>query len=197
MMRVLVLYAHPLADSYHGALHRTVVERLTAAGHEVDDCDLYQEGFDPVLSAEERRRYFEPEQARDRVQPYIDRVFAAQGLVFCFPVWCYGMPAILKGFMDRVMIPGVSFRLEDDGAVRPNLAHIRALSVVATYGRSRLEALYFADPPRMTMTRYFRWFLARDARVASRAHYNIHKTAGARLQRFHDRVASHMDGFGG
>ena len=65
-----------------GLTHYALVlaEGQKAAGHEVDDCDLYQDGFDTVLSAEERRRYFEPEQARDGVQPYIDRLYAAQGL---------------------------------------------------------------------------------------------------------------------
>jgi putative NADPH-quinone reductase len=48
-MRVLVLFAHPLADSFHAALHRDVLAALHAAGHTVDDLDLYAEGFDPVL----------------------------------------------------------------------------------------------------------------------------------------------------
>jgi NAD(P)H dehydrogenase (quinone) len=50
-MRVLVLHAHPVAESYNGFLHRLIVERLKAKGHEVDDCDLYAEGFDPRLTA--------------------------------------------------------------------------------------------------------------------------------------------------
>jgi NAD(P)H dehydrogenase (quinone) len=50
-MRVLVIYAHPLADSLAAALHRVIIGALRHAGHEVDDCDLYAEGFDPALSA--------------------------------------------------------------------------------------------------------------------------------------------------
>ena len=56
-MRVLVLYAHPLPDSFAAALHRTVVAALQRGGHQVDDCDLYAEGFDPVLTAAERAVY--------------------------------------------------------------------------------------------------------------------------------------------
>ena len=56
-MRVLLIHAHPLADSLAAALHRVIIETLRHAGHEVDDCDLYAEGFDPVLSASERRAY--------------------------------------------------------------------------------------------------------------------------------------------
>lgn len=194
-MRILVLYAHPRSDSFHAALHRTVVERLGAAGHEVDDCDLYGEGFDPVLSADGRGRYFDPERNTADVQPYVDRLFAAQGIVFCFPVWCFGPPAILKGFMDRVMVPGVSFRMDDAGTLRPNLQHIRSVAAVVTYGRSRWEAMVLGDPPRRIIKRYFRWFVARNARIAYLAQYNLHKIEDARLAHFQDRVARHMDDF--
>jgi putative NADPH-quinone reductase len=56
-MRVLVIYCHPVETSYNAALHHSVLEGLRSAGHEVDDCDLYAEGFNPVLSREERLGY--------------------------------------------------------------------------------------------------------------------------------------------
>ena len=56
-MRALVLYAHPVPDSFSAALHRTVVSTLDSRGWEIDDCDLYAEGFNPVLTEEERRNY--------------------------------------------------------------------------------------------------------------------------------------------
>ena len=58
-MNVLVLYAHPVESSFNAALHRLIVERLTGAGHAVDDCDLYAENFDPRLTREERLTYHE------------------------------------------------------------------------------------------------------------------------------------------
>ena len=56
-MRFLVIYAHPVKDSFVSALHQCAVTALKGAGHEVDDCDLYAEGFQPVLSREERIAY--------------------------------------------------------------------------------------------------------------------------------------------
>ena len=56
-MRVLVIYAHPLADSLAAALHRVILETLRRGGHQIDDCGHYAESFDPVLSAAERRAY--------------------------------------------------------------------------------------------------------------------------------------------
>ncbi|MDP3896467.1 MAG: NAD(P)H-dependent oxidoreductase, partial [Mesorhizobium sp.] len=56
-MKVLVLHAHPVETSYNAALHRLILERLSARGHEIDDCDLYAEDFDPRLTREERLHY--------------------------------------------------------------------------------------------------------------------------------------------
>ena len=108
-MRVLLLFCHPVEDSYHAALHRTACSALERAGHEVDDCDLYAEGFCPVLSREERIGYHDIGSNCAPVRGYVERLLAAEALVLCFPVWNFGPPAMLKGFLDRVFLPGVSF----------------------------------------------------------------------------------------
>ncbi|NNM71476.1 NAD(P)H-dependent oxidoreductase [Enterovirga aerilata] len=193
-MRVLVVFAHPLQDSLHGSLHREIVSTLRQAGHEVDDCDLYAEGFEPVLTPAARARYFDPERNREGVEGYVARLFAAEALVLCFPVWCFGPPAILKGFMDRVMIPGVSFALGPDGRMHPNLRHIRKLVAVTSYGRPRLDAWWIGDPPRKLVTRYLRWFIARGAPVRYLGLYDLHRSE-ARLRTFRDRVLAEMGRF--
>jgi putative NADPH-quinone reductase len=167
---------------------------LRAAGHEVDDCDLYAEGFDPVLDADSRRRYFDLATNRQGVEPYVERLFAAEAVVLCFPVWCFGPPAILKGFMDRVMIPGVSFALNAQGVMQSNLRHIKRLVAVTTYGRDRLESWWLGDPPRKMVTRYLRWFVAPDAAVRYLPLYGLHKKEGSVQQAFVARVGREMDG---
>jgi NAD(P)H dehydrogenase (quinone) len=191
-MKVLLLTAHPLRESFHGALCETIASALQEAGHDVVACDLYADGFDPVLRAEGRRAYFDPSRNRAGVEHYIEQVFAAEALVLCFPIWCFGPPAILKGFMDRVFVPGVSFALGDDGRMHPNLRHIRRLVAVTTYGRPRLDAWWVGDPPRKLVTRYLRWFLARDARVRYLALYDLHRTEGRRHDGFLRRVRAEM-----
>src|SRR5271169_1407815 len=126
-MRVLVLYAHPVETSFVAALHRQAVEALRARGHEVDDCDLYAEGFNPIMSRQERLDYHDTSLNRAPVAPYVERLLAAEGLVFAHPVWNYGFPAILKGFVDKVFLPGVSFHLAADGSYTPSLRHIHRL----------------------------------------------------------------------
>ena len=173
-MRVLVLYAHPSPESYGAALHDTVLAALREAGHEVDDCDLYAEGFDPVLSREERLGYHEVPANTAPVAGYVARLQAAEALVLCFPVWNFGYPAILKGFFDRVFLPGVSFRLVD-GKVRPNLWNIRRLAAVTTYGGSRWRALLMGDPPRKLVCRVLRAVCHPGARPLYLAHYDMNR----------------------
>ena len=75
------------------------------------------EGFNPVLTADERRHYHDETRNQAPVADYVRRVLAAEALVFCHPTWCFGLPAILKGFLDRVFMPGVSFKLENGKAL--------------------------------------------------------------------------------
>jgi len=190
-MRVLVLFAHPLDDSFHAALHRTAVAALRAAGHAVDDCDLYAESFNPVLSAEERRHYHDLSRNRDPVAPYVARLQAAEALVLCFPTWCFGPPAILKGFFDRVLLPGVSFNLED-GIAKPALTNIRHLAAVVTYGRPRYMAWWVGDPPRRIVTRYLHWLTGKRATRHYFAHYHMNKATPESRSRFIARVDAGM-----
>jgi NAD(P)H dehydrogenase (quinone) len=194
-MRILVVFAHPLDDSFNAALHRTVVTALREAGHEVDDCDLYAEGFNPVLSAEERRYYHDETRNRAPVAGYVERLLAAEALILCHPTWCFGPPAILKGFFDRVLLPGVSLTLQD-GKARPALLHIKHLGSVVTYGRSRLMAVWMGDPPRRILTRYLYWLTGKRATRTYLAQYNMNTVTEAQCKRFIARVDDAMRRFG-
>jgi NAD(P)H dehydrogenase (quinone) len=112
-MRVLVVYAHPVEGSFVAALHRCVVTTLKEAGHEVDDCDLYAEGFQPALTRDERRAYHDLDANRTIAPKEVERLKRCEGLVLVFPTWWYGMPAMLKGYIDRVWLPGVAFELKN------------------------------------------------------------------------------------
>jgi putative NADPH-quinone reductase len=191
MTRALVLYAHPCEESFSAALHRCVVDRLTARGWQVDDCDLNAEGFSPVLTAAERRAYHDAGGNTAPVQDYVDRVQAAQALILVFPVWNFGFPAILKGFFDRVFLPGVSFRLEE-GFVRPNLTHIRKLAAVTTYGGTRTRALLAGDPPRHVVKRAI-WHVCRPDRMRYLALYDMNRATEPQRAAFLARVGREMD----
>ncbi|TPM38526.1 NAD(P)H-dependent oxidoreductase [Mesorhizobium sp. B2-3-4] len=194
MMNILVLYAHPVETSFNAGLHRTIVERLTAAGHAVDDCDLYAEDFDPRLTRQERLGYHDQRGPDDAVASYIERLQKAEGLVLSFPVWNYGYPAILKGFFDRVFLPGVSFKLVD-GKVRPTLHNIRRLTAVTTYGGSRFRAMLMGDPPRKIVKRMLRATIKPGAPVSYLAHYSMNLSTDDTRKSFMTKVAASMDVF--
>lgn len=186
-MRVLLLHAHPARDSFSVRLRDVVRATLEAEGHDVDLCDLYAEGFDPVLSADERGRYHDPARNQAGVEAYVQRLAGAEALVLCFPVWCFGFPAILKGFFDRVFLPGVSMALEG-GKPRPLLTRVRAVVGVATYGRTRRMAWWVGDPPRKMVTRYLRWFVRPGAAVRYLALYDMNNATAADREAFTARV---------
>ena len=194
-MRVLVLYSHPVETSFNAALHAQVVAGLIDAGHEVDDCDLDAEGFDPVLSREERLGYHDVPSNRRRLQSHVDRLQRAEALVLCFPTWCFGLPAMLKGYFDRVFMPGVAFDLSDPANVKPSLTHLRRIAAVVTYGRPRWVAWWMGDPPKKIVTRYLRRLTGNQARVDYLADYHMKVATRPELDRFRERVGAAMARF--
>ena len=153
LMRVLVIFAHPLGDSYAATLRDTVVAALEAGAHSVDLCDLYQEDFDPILSAQEWRDYENTSENTRAVSRHVERLRHAEGIVFVFPSWWYGMPAILKGYFDRVWLPGVAFEFGPQ-AIRPLLMSIRMFGVVTTTGAPEwFTRIYMGNPSRKVLMR--------------------------------------------
>jgi NAD(P)H dehydrogenase (quinone) len=124
-------------------------------GHEVDAIDLYRDGFDPVMSEAERLNYHDLELNRRPVEDYVERLLKAEALVLVYPVWNYGFPAILKGWIDRVFLPGVSFGWSTARCGRPCTTSTK-LVVVTTYGGSRLRTWLMGDPPRKLANRMLR-----------------------------------------
>ncbi len=193
-MRTLVVFAHPVETSFAAAAHRTIVESLKAAGHEVDDCDLYAEGFNPVLSREERLNYHDTEICTKPVQAYVDRLRAADALVLAFPVWNYGYPAIMKGFFDRVFLPGVSFKLAN-GRTWPNMQNIRRLAAVVTYGGDRWRTWLMGDPPKKVVKRAVRAVCHPLTKTRYIALHDMNRNSEAVCAAFLEKVAREMRAF--
>ncbi|MBV8474305.1 MAG: NAD(P)H-dependent oxidoreductase [Hyphomicrobiales bacterium] len=191
-MRTLVLFAQPVETSFNAALHATVVTTLRKRGHEVDDCDLNAEGFDPVMHRKERLDYHDTGKNRAHVEAYVDRLLAAEALALVFPVWNMGFPAILKGFLDKVFLPGVSFTLTPEGAYTPCLHNIKRLSGVATYGSDRLTSFLMGDPPRRVVKRMLRSLIAPRSRCEYLAHYDMNHTKPARRAAFIKEVEANF-----
>lgn len=175
-MRVLVVYAHPNPQSYVGSLHRAVLSGLASSGHEADAIDLYREGFDPVMPLQQRQAYYKPGENSASVQPYVDRLRAAEGVVFVYPTWWQGSPAILKGFLDRTLLPSVAFAMQD-GKMVPRLLNVRRIDVVTTYGAPWwMSNLYLMRADRSFIARGMRRFCHPGTRVGWHGIWGMNQT---------------------
>jgi len=191
-MRVLYLYCHPLPESFHAAILKESLAGLAEAGHAVDLLDLYKENFNPVLSEQDRRDYHDLDRNQRGLESYIDRLRKADALVVQFPTWTFGMPAMLKGYFDRLMMPGVAFDLSEPSNAKPMLTNIKTVMGVSTYGRPRWVAMYVGDPPRRTVTRYLPRLMARRCRVSYHALYHMNVASLTQRISFLERVRGAM-----
>ncbi len=157
-MRAAVVTAHPSEDSFCRELAERAASGLRAAGHEVDVLDLYRAGFRPAMSADERRSYHGDRPVLDPlVAEHAAVVRRSELLVFVYPTWWGGLPAMLKGWLERVMVPGVAFGLDQrTGKVRPGLGHVRRIVGVSTYGSPRSYVRAVNDNGRRILTRALR-----------------------------------------
>jgi putative NADPH-quinone reductase len=198
-MRVHVVHAHPVETSYNRSLFTTIVQALGTGGHEVDALSLYDEQFDAVLSRAERLAYHHvPENVTEGLRPFVDRLRAADAMVFVHPVWNYGYPAILKGYFDRVFLPGVSFMMDgggDRGKLRPNLTNIKKVAFVTSYGGNRWRTMLMGDPPRR-LARRWAWATFRTtAPPRYLALYDINNCTPDGLKQFQEKVRSEFSKF--
>ena len=184
-MSILYIYSHPLEDSLHGAIKRHALTRLRG---DVDFLDLNAEGFQPVLDAEGRRLYHDQERNREAVAGYVDRIERASVWIVQFPTWGFGPPAILKGFLDRVLLPGLAFDLSDPKRTRPLLTHIERIVGIVTYGQPRHVAWWMGDPPRKLVKRQLRWYGGGRTSVDYLALYHVNALSEARGQAFIEHV---------
>ncbi|OYO32342.1 NADPH:quinone reductase [Janthinobacterium sp. PC23-8] len=126
--RILVILGHPSNDSFCAALADAYVTAARAAGHEVRELRLGQLAFDPVLH--EGYRQVQPLEA-DLLAAQ-EAIIWARHLVFAYPIWWGGAPALLKGFIDRVLLPGFAFQYRPGKAFPAQLLAGRTAQLLVT-----------------------------------------------------------------
>jgi NAD(P)H dehydrogenase (quinone) len=194
-MRALVIYCHPRRGSFTEAVRDVVLGKLDAVGAEVRLRDLYAEGFDPVLSAHEHEIYEDETQNRAPVASHCDDLAWCDTLIFVYPTWWYGLPAMIKGWLDRVLVPGLAFLMPDaqNTDIRPGLRQIERLGVFTTCGASFWLTRMIGAPGKRTLLRGLRILCARNCRTVFAAHYLMDSSTDESRARHLRRVASRMD----
>lgn len=195
-MRVLIVHSHPDPDSYNASLMRTAYQALEEAGHDVRLIDLHAEGFDPVLTRERWRAYERGEAAHADLKDHIGLLRWAEALVFVYPTWWYGVPAMLKGWLDRVWLPGVAFSMpRPNETIQPKLTHIRKLAVITTCGASWWLTQIVGAPGRNLLLRGCRFLMAPRCRRVFLAHYLMDSSTPASRETFRAKVRAKMAAF--
>lgn len=126
--RVLVILGHPSTDSFCGALTETYVEAAKSAGHDVRLLRLDALSFDPVLhDGYKQTQQLEPDLLRAQAD-----ITWAEHLAFVYPIWWGGIPALMKGFFDRIFLPGFAFKYRDGKAFPDKLLKGRTAHLLVT-----------------------------------------------------------------
>lgn len=150
-MRVLLVDGYRLDDPDR-VVAEIAVDTLTAAGHEVEHLGLHATGFEPFMSSEERAAYHEDEPLiAAETRSGAEALKRADALLFCYPTMTFTVPAILKGWLERVLVAGVAFVFDDAGRIAPGMTNIRRLGVVTTSPHSWMATRRARDLGRRTI----------------------------------------------
>ena len=107
-MKTLIVFNHPYEKSYCNSILNSVTAGLKKAQHEIDLIYLDKEDFNPVMTATDLQAFVKRKPVDTKVIEYKSRLEKADHLVFIFPIWWELMPALTKGFIDKVIFPGVA-----------------------------------------------------------------------------------------
>ena len=198
-MRALVVYCHPRETSFTAAVRDVVLRELDRVGAEVRLTDLYARNFDPILSAPEHEGYETCPDNCAPVQSDVDDLRWCDTLIFVYPTWWYGLPAVLKGWLDRVLLPDVAFLMPDatNATIRPGLQHIERLGVFTTCGASWWLTTFVGAPGKRTILRGIGVLCKKPVKKAFAAHYLMDSSTPESRARHLDRVAAKMARFVG
>jgi NAD(P)H dehydrogenase (quinone) len=108
-MRYAIVFNHPYEGSFCNAILQTVQKALTSAGHHTDILHLDDDGFNPVMTAADLQGFTQGAPVDPQVITYRQRLEQADQLILIFPIWWEPMPAMTKGFIDKVIYPGVAY----------------------------------------------------------------------------------------
>ncbi|AKP67141.1 NAD(P)H-dependent oxidoreductase [Companilactobacillus ginsenosidimutans] len=127
-----IIYTHPYQDSFNHAIQETM-EKIFADKHQESQViDLYGDNFDPVMSRSELAKYSSGKTSDPLVSKYQRMIADSDELVFIFPIWWHMYPAMLKGFIDKVMLHGFAYDSTDEIPWQGLLSYINRVTVITT-----------------------------------------------------------------
>jgi putative NADPH-quinone reductase len=192
-VKAYVVYCHPEPDSFTAAVCQRVVEALQASGHQVRMSDLYADEFEPAFTLQERLDYLAPTTPPADIAAYCENLRWCDALVFVYPTWWSGQPAMLTGWLDRVLVRGVAWDATDGSvSITPLLTNIRRVVAITSHGSSKFLNVIEGEGGRRVIGRAVRVLCNRFARTTWLALYNVDRSTDADRTAFLDRVERRM-----
>ena len=138
-MKVVIVFNHPYEGSFGNAILNSVIKGLKSGNHEIDLMHLDNDGFNPVMSKADLKAFVDHKPVDPQVIAYNERLGKADLLIFIFPIWWDLMPAMTKGFIDRVLTPGAVYDHHPRGfGLIPLLKKLKGVTVITTMNKPRI-----------------------------------------------------------
>lgn len=138
-MRVVIVFNHPYENSYCNAILGAVSRGLQKGKHHADLIHLDNDNFNPVMSKEDLKAFVDHTPIDPQVIDYNNRLKNADHLIFIFPIWWDLMPAMTKGFIDRVLAPGIVYEHHPRGfGLIPLLKNLKGVTIITTMNKPRI-----------------------------------------------------------
>lgn len=145
-MRYLIINSHPYDGSFNAALRKRIKEELKLEGHEVNEIDLIEDGFNPVMEAEDLKLWGQGKTRDPLVEKYQKEINESDIMIFPFPIWWGTMPAVLKGFCDKVLLPGWAYTYGEKGNMIGALNGKKAIVITTMQTPVNFFEEYFKNP---------------------------------------------------
>jgi NAD(P)H dehydrogenase (quinone) len=192
-VKAYVVYCHPDPESFTRAVCSRAVDVLRDAGHQVRMTDLYADDFEPAMTLQEWREHPEPTGVRADIAEYCDNLRWCDALMFVYPTWWSGQPAMLTGWLDRVLVRGVAWEVTDGGvSIMRRLTNVRHVVAITSHGSSKFLNVIEGESGRRVLGRAVRLLCHRFARTTWLALYNVDRSTDEDRKAFLDRVERRM-----
>ena len=194
-MRFLVVFCHPSKTSFSAALYTRTRDTLQNSGHEVRSIELYQDKFDPVLSLDEWNTYLDyTDKNLSAVKDHVDKLIWAEGMVFVFPTWMYGPPALLKGWLERVWLPGVAFEIPTgkQKVAQGKLRNIKRFCVITTSGSPRWWLWLIGNPGKKMLFKGYKVLFNKYCKLKWLQLYNMNHATKRDRETFLENISEYF-----
>lgn len=139
-MKTLIVFNHPYEGSYCNAILESAMNGLQESGQPCDLIHLDKDGFNPVMNAAELKAFAQARTMGAKVLKDLDvqtldyaaRLQQAEHLVLVFPVWWELMPALMKGFIDKLIFPAIAYGYTERGMMKSTLTRLKKVTVIST-----------------------------------------------------------------